>query len=246
MPLVNWLFTGSAAQTTTLAKWLVTNPYYHGRLGAAVLSNVEILYGTLLDGRQWSWTFIPEGYRFVAWLSLPALWLLAERRGARMHAACLCLVGLGILLPTSYETFLVNRLRYLWPFSGPWLLGLAALGELLALPLSRLRARLAWVGLVVPGLAGFGFAKLWPISVGDLAQSAAAITAQQVSLGRWAAEQMPADARIGVAMQRAFEQAGLTARIFPLNISQSGASVVESRVPGTGAEAVPEENSFAR
>jgi homoserine kinase len=37
----------------------------------------------------------------------------------------------------------------------------------------------------------------------------------------------PADARIGQAMQREFEQAGLTARIFPLNISQSGASVVE-------------------
>jgi len=37
----------------------------------------------------------------------------------------------------------------------------------------------------------------------------------------------PADAGIGLAMQQAFEQAGLTARIFPLNISQSGASVVE-------------------
>ncbi len=37
----------------------------------------------------------------------------------------------------------------------------------------------------------------------------------------------PSDAAIGLAMQRAFEQAGLTARIFPLNISQSGASVVE-------------------
>ncbi len=41
----------------------------------------------------------------------------------------------------------------------------------------------------------------------------------------------PADAGIGLAMQRAFEQAGLTARIFPLNISQSGASVVEKRSP---------------
>ncbi len=37
----------------------------------------------------------------------------------------------------------------------------------------------------------------------------------------------PADARIGEAMKRAFEQAGLTARIFPLNISHSGASVIE-------------------
>jgi homoserine kinase len=37
----------------------------------------------------------------------------------------------------------------------------------------------------------------------------------------------PANPGIGLAMQRTFEQAGLTARIFPLNISQSGASVVE-------------------
>jgi homoserine kinase len=39
----------------------------------------------------------------------------------------------------------------------------------------------------------------------------------------------PANPGIGLAMQRAFEQAGLTARIFPLNISVSGASVVENR-----------------
>jgi len=36
----------------------------------------------------------------------------------------------------------------------------------------------------------------------------------------------PADARIGVVMKQAFEKAGLTARIFPLNISHSGASVI--------------------
>ena len=38
----------------------------------------------------------------------------------------------------------------------------------------------------------------------------------------------PANPGIGLAMQRVFEQAGLTARIFPLNISQSGASVVDN------------------
>jgi homoserine kinase len=40
----------------------------------------------------------------------------------------------------------------------------------------------------------------------------------------------PVDAGIGLAMQKAFEQAGLRARIFPLNISQSGASVVEKEI----------------
>src|SRR5262249_31787036 len=49
-----------------------------------------------------------------------------------------------------------------------------------------------------PALAGFGFARLAPISVDDLAQSAAAITAQQVALGRWAAEHLPKRAKIGV------------------------------------------------
>ena len=41
----------------------------------------------------------------------------------------------------------------------------------------------------------------------------------------------PADAAIGLAMQLAFAQSGLTACIFPLNISQSGTSVVEKAPP---------------
>jgi len=41
----------------------------------------------------------------------------------------------------------------------------------------------------------------------------------------------PAEAQIGLAMQQAFAQAGLAARIFSLNISQSGASVVEKSLP---------------
>jgi homoserine kinase len=45
----------------------------------------------------------------------------------------------------------------------------------------------------------------------------------------------PADPGIGLAMQRTFEQAGLAARIFPLNISQSGASVLIDPPPNNGA-----------
>jgi hypothetical protein len=198
VPLVNLTFTGSATQTTTLAKWLLTNPYYQGRLGPAVLGNVGLFYGTLLNGQQWSWTFIPEGYNWLGALCLPALWLCAELRRARVFALFLCVVGLGILLPATYETFLVNRLRYLWPFSAPWLLGLAALGELVTWPLWRKNRHFVSVGLAVPALAGYGFATLAPVSVGDVAQSAAAITAQQVSLGRWAKDALPKDARIGV------------------------------------------------
>ena len=57
----------------------------------------------------------------------------------------------------------------------------------------------------------------------------------------------PADAGIGISMQRAFEQAGLQARIFPLNISQSGASVVERRLSSEKeAVVMPAENNLMR
>lgn len=223
VPLVNLMLAGGATQTTTLAKWLPMNPYYAGRLSQAVLANLQIFVGTLLDGREWSWTFVPEGYRFVGLLSLPALCLAAQRRRALAHAAVLCVVGLGMLIPTTYETFLVNRLRYLWPFSGPWLLGLSALGQLVALGLARLWPqlghRLGWLGLLLPAACGVGFVRLAPISIADLAVSAAAITNQQVSLGRWAAEALPKDARLGVndagaiafySDRRTFDVVGLT------------------------------------
>lgn len=48
----------------------------------------------------------------------------------------------------------------------------------------------------------------------------------------------PANPGIGLAMQQAFEQAGLSARIFPLNISQSGAGVSENHAAGI----IPVEN----
>jgi hypothetical protein len=227
VPLINLLFAGGATQTTTLAKWLPMNPYYAGHLGDAVLVNLQIFVGTLLDGREWSWTFIPEGYRLVGLLSLPALCLAAQRRGALAHAALLCVVGLGMLIPTTYETFLVNRLRYLWPFSGPWLLGLAALGQLVgqlvAVGLARvapqLRPRFGLTGLLLPAACAVGFARLAPVSVADLAVSAAAITNQQVALGRWAAEALPKEARLGVndagaiafySGRRTFDVVGLT------------------------------------
>lgn len=219
--LVNWLCTGSATHTTTLAKWLPTNPYYRGFLSQTILANVRLFASTLLDGRQWSWTFIPEGYRWLALGCLPALCAAAELRRARAHAALLCLVGLGMLLPASYETFLVNRLRYLWPFAGPWLLGLAALGELLGAPLQRFGSRVAAFGALLPVTCAVAFARLFPVSLADLGQSAAAIDAQQVSLGRWARQNLPKDARLGVndagaiafySERQTFDVVGLTTR----------------------------------
>jgi homoserine kinase len=42
----------------------------------------------------------------------------------------------------------------------------------------------------------------------------------------------PANAGIGIVMKQSFEAAGLNARIFPLNISHSGASVIHDQVHG--------------
>jgi hypothetical protein len=157
----------------------------------------------------------------VATVALPALWVAGELKGARAHVAFLCAVGLGMLVPTTYETFLVNRLRYLWPFSAPWLLGVAALGQLGGLLLRRAHARLEPAALAVPALAGFGFAALFPVSVADLAQSAAAISAQQVALGQWAERSLPAGAKLGVndagaiafySGKATFDVVGLTTR----------------------------------
>jgi hypothetical protein len=101
------------------------------------------------------------------------------------------------------------------------LLGLAALGQLLASSLERLSPKLALAGLLVPAASGVGFARLAPISLADLATSAAAITAQQVALGRWAAAALPKDARLGVndagaiafySRRRTFDIVGLTTR----------------------------------
>ena len=220
-PLVNWLLTGSAQQTTAAAKWLPLNPYYASRLWSAIAGNLELLVSTLLDGREWAWTFIPEGYNWLAVLALPALVLLGELRGARVRVLLLCAVGLGVVLPATYETFLVNRLRYLWPFSAPWLLGVAALAQLLGLALARLHPRLGLASLAMPALSSAGLLSLAPISVADLAHSAAAITAQQVSLGKWAGEGLPTDARLGVndagaiaffSRRATFDVVGLTTR----------------------------------
>ncbi len=56
----------------------------------------------------------------------------------------------------------------------------------------------------------------------------------------------PADSGIGLAMQQAFEAAGLAARIFPLNISQSGASVLVDPPSSNGTKPRPAKGKFVR
>ncbi|MFC1642830.1 hypothetical protein ACFL5O_09125 [Myxococcota bacterium] len=196
-PLVNYCFTGHWTTTTTYVKWLPYSPY-SAHVWGTIRYYVELLWSTLLDGRVWSALFVPQGSRFIAWAALPALVMVGWRTGRRWRAACVMLVGLGILLPTTYDSFLVNRLRYLWPFAAAWFVASGALvdevGGWLArwcLPMRRTR------GLMAGGLVG-ALASHWSASIDDLAVSASAIHQQQVGLALWAREHLPKDATVGL------------------------------------------------
>lgn len=219
---IHRLLTGQATTTTALVKWLPLSPYHAGgRLWAAVSANLELLFDTLLDGRVWSSVFLPQGGKTVAWLALPALVALALHRRAAWRGALVLLVALGMLLPTTYDSFLWNRLRYLWPFAAAWFVALAALADGVGLLAARWRPRLENMRLLVAGgLVGALASQLSP-AIDDLAQSADAIRRQQASLGHWAAEELPPEAVIGVndtgaiaylSGRRTFDVVGLTTR----------------------------------
>ncbi len=226
-PLVNLLLTHSAASTTTRVKWLVFNPYLdaHGVL-TRIADQIGLFFGTLLNGELWSALALPQGSRVVAWLALPALVLTALLQNRRARGAALLVVALGILLPATYDTFLVNRLRYLWPFAAPWLVGLACLtwliGQGVTFLLERFGVRRAigpWLGGALGAVCLLLLGERGKRSIEDLAESSTAITLQQVSLANWANEALPNDARIGVndagavtffSGRRTFDVVGLT------------------------------------
>lgn len=198
-PVLNWLSTGQAASTTALVKWLPSSPYYAGvRLWGAIAQNLELLFGTLLDGEQWAALFVPAGARYLAWVALPALVIVAWKRRAEFRGAMALIVALGILIPTTYDSFLWNRLRYLWPFAPGWFVALAALGQGLGDAAARFRQDLRALGVLVAGSVVGAFAGQLSRSIDDLAVSADAIRQQQVSLGRWAKDGLPKGALIGV------------------------------------------------
>ena len=198
-PLIYLLFTGHATQTTTLVKWLPFNPYLTpGAIADVVLGNVRLFVGTLLDGQLWSAAYIPAHSRFIALLALLALIIAGQVRNASARAWVLVVLGLGILLPTTYDSFLWNRLRYLWPFAGPWLIGLVALADQLGEIGSLFKS---WLGALRYALsAAFVLALVskFPFALDDLADSAHAISSQHVELGQWAKRELPPAARIGV------------------------------------------------
>ncbi len=216
----NLTFTGQWTTTTAEAKWLLYVPYQH-RVPGTLRYHVDVLFNTLLDGRVWSSVFLPRGIKWLVWPALPALLIAGSARRQWVRALALTAVGLGLVLPTTYDSFLVNRLRYLWPFAAAWFLGMAAVADGVGALLARWREDLVALRLLVGGVFVGGLAAHLPPTLDDLAVSADAIRRQQVSLARWAAEELPHDAVIGVndagaitylSGRRTFDLVGLTTR----------------------------------
>jgi len=197
--LVFLFFTGHATQTTTQVKWLPLNPYLStNALLRTVLDNLQTFLVALLNGELWSAAYVPEHSRYVALLALPALVLAGQVRRAGFRSLVLVLLGLGILLPTTYDSFLWNRLRYLWPFAAPWLIGLVALADQLGELAALITPRLGLVRYLLCAALGAALVSKFPFALEDLADSSRAITEQHVALGQWARQALPSDARIGV------------------------------------------------
>jgi hypothetical protein len=217
--LVHRLFTGHGTTTTALVKWLPLNPYVDGAaLAKTIYENVELLFGTLLNGEVWSAVFLPQGAGVLLWFALPALVAVGFRTRAGWRAGLLLAVALGMFVPTTYDSFLWNRLRYLWPFMAAWFVGVAAVAELAGVLAARL-GQSERLRLLVSGLAVGGLVSRLGWTLEDVATSANAIRLQQASLGRWASGALPNDALIGVndtgaiayfSGRRTFDVCGLT------------------------------------
>jgi len=217
---VNLALTGQWVTTTARAKWLLYTPYPH-RIPATLRYHLDVFFNTLLDGRVWSSVFLPRGIKWLVWFALPALLFAGAARQRWVRAVALTAVGLGMLLPTTYDSFLVNRLRYLWPFAAAWFVGMGALADGVGAALARWRDDLAGSRYLVGGVFVGALAAHLPATLDDLAVSADAIRRQQVSMARWIATELPKEAIVGVndagaitylSGRRTFDLVGLTSR----------------------------------
>lgn len=193
------LATGSASTSTASVKLLWGNPYYRGdAFVTAVSANVRVFFETLMQGQIWSAEFLPSGALPFAAAGLAATALCGWQTKKTWRAAFVIVLALEMLAPTTYVTFLWNRLRYLWPFTTGWLIGLACLARVTGDALGSVRP--SWrvatplMGGVFAGMLGSRISGV----VDDVANSASGIDRQHVVLGRWAKDNVPAGARIGV------------------------------------------------
>ena len=216
--LLLFVLTGHATSSTAQVKLLFGNPYFD--VTEATLTNARLLVGTILDGDVWSAEFLPRGGAPFAFAGLAAIVWRGGVTGRWFRAGAALVLALSMFVPCVYVTFLWNRLRYLWPFAPAWFVGLACLARALGSIVSRidLRAGVATTTLVAGAFAGTLAVRLdWVIE--DVAQSASGIDRQQAALGRWAADNLPPNARIGVndtgaiayfGNRRTFDIVGLT------------------------------------
>jgi hypothetical protein len=199
VPLAFRLASGSAMSTTAQVKLLYGNPYYVGdAYVTAVRYNLGVFFESLLNGRVWSAEFVPGGGAWVALAGLGSVLAMGVRTGRSWRAVMIVVLAAAMLIPCTYVTFLWNRLRYLWPFVSGWLVGLSCFARLLGDGLARLRPRFQLASPIVAGTFVGMLASHLPGTLDDIANSASGIDRQQVKLGRWAKDNLPADARIGV------------------------------------------------
>jgi hypothetical protein len=219
-PATLWAVTGTARANTAVAKLLVGNPYYHGHaLWAAVGGNLKTFFVTLLNGQVWSTEFLPSNAMPLAIMGLIAVPIVGWQKHKLFRSIAVLLLALGMLVPCFYVTFLWNRLRYLWPFATGWLVALSCfavvLGEVATLV--HPRAKMG-VPILMGAFAGAFVVRLdW--SIDDVANSARGIDKQHVKIGRWAKDNLPEDALVGVndtgaiayfSDRRTFDIVGLT------------------------------------
>jgi hypothetical protein len=199
VPLLNLGFTGHATSATAQVKWAIGNPHYAlGNLLTLAIYNARILWTNILDGRDWTWIFLPEHAALPILLGALALPFAGARRRLPVHALFVGLVALGVFVPCTYLSFLWNRIRYVWPFAGALCVLLGCLAREVSDRVRRFAPRVTFVAPILAGaLAGAAALRL-PWAVRDLAQSAAAVDKQQVKLARWAKATLPADAVLGV------------------------------------------------
>jgi hypothetical protein len=201
IPLFLLLATGTARSSTMIVKLLPGNPYYAGStLYSAVANNVRVLTGTLLNGELWSLEFLPSGGAPVALGGLVAILALGVQRRRRWRAGIIVLSALVMFVPCTYDTFLWNRLRYLWPFATGWLVGAACAAEVAGDILASVRARWKLATPIACGAVVGALAVRLGGTLDDVADSASGIDRQQVELGRWVKRELAttAGARIGV------------------------------------------------
>jgi hypothetical protein len=199
LPLLLWALTGSARSNTAIAKLLPGNPYFVGQaLVDRIVFQGKQLVTILLNGEVWSAEFMPHEGSPVLMGGLGAIALLGWRHKARFRAAAVLLLALTMFAPCFYNTFLWNRLRYLWPFMPGWIVGLACLARVAGELLGSFHPRWKAVTPVICGVFAGLFASKLEGTMDDVAWSVSGIDRQQVALGRWAAESLPSDARIGL------------------------------------------------